>query len=60
MTGIGEIRPQVPIWPAGEAHPIKPSGGHRQMPRRQPNKNGSNKPENDEDHDDPSHIDEYA
>lgn len=60
MAGIGEVRPQVPLWQPGEVRSIKPTGGKQQMPRRQPNKDGSDKQDDDEDHDDPFHIDEYA
>lgn len=60
MAGIGEIRPQVPIWPPGEMRPIKPSDGNQQSPRRQPNKDRSDHSDNDEDNDDSSHIDEYV
>ena len=60
MAGVGEIRPQVPIWPPGEVRPIKPGDGKRQMPRRQPGKDNTDKPDTDEDDHDSSHIDEYV
>ena len=60
MAGIGEIRPQVPVWSPGEKRSINPADGNRQMPRRQPNKDRADKQDDDEDRDDPFHIDEYA
>lgn len=60
MAGIGEFRPQLVIRPPSESQSIKPAGGNRQMPRRQPNRDSENKQEHDEDKNDPFHIDEYA
>jgi hypothetical protein len=40
--------------------PIKPGDGKRQMPRRQPGKDNTDKPDTDEDEHDSSHIDEYV
>ena len=60
MAGIGGVRTQVPTWPLGETRSINPAGGNRQMPRRQPNKDDKNKHDEDEDKNDPFHIDEYA
>ena len=60
MAGIGEVRTQVPTWPLGEKRSINPAGGKRQMPRRQPNKDDEKSHNDDEDKNDPFHIDEYA
>ncbi len=60
MAGIGEIRPQVPVWPTGETRPIKPGDGRRQMPRHRPGQDNNDEANSDEGHDDPSHIDEYV
>ena len=60
MAGIGEIRPQVPLWPIGEVRVIKPTGGQGKATGRQPNKEQSDKGEPDEDDTNSTHIDEYV
>jgi hypothetical protein len=59
MAGIGEIRPQVPVWQPGEPRAVNPAGNKRQQQKRQPNKEESGKHDKDEPND-PFHIDEYA